>query len=322
MSYDEQKEFFEKMVDECVAFEEDIMFERILFQNNLDKEFLAQLQLRWYKGLVALETMYLLTLEYATKFQKKYYVECENGVSLNTKQFALQNIHGRACQVFSEILCLLKNGFSDGAFARWRTLFELSVYAVFIYENDEDIAYKYIEQAKNDEREYQAEAEWAKGADCFKNKKEKITLKKILEACNFSPSDIDFWMQQYRMACKIVHASPQGTMKRLAISGIEGDIILAGRSPWGLHSLAEHAANSFYQITSAFFSTFADAEVLFATNVLRKWIDVICKHIYETVKISFPTVPDAKDIATDYEEYLRMQEDSIVQNESSDDLDM
>ena len=45
---------------------------------------------------------------------------------------ALQHLHGRACQMFLEILTLLRNGFGDCAYARWRSLYELNCTAYFI----------------------------------------------------------------------------------------------------------------------------------------------------------------------------------------------
>ena len=41
-------------------------------------------------------------------------------------------LHSRACLVSTEILCLLENGYADGAHARWRTLYEMATIASFI----------------------------------------------------------------------------------------------------------------------------------------------------------------------------------------------
>ena len=45
----------------------------------------------------------------------------------------------RACQVTDEIICLLENGFADGAMARWRTLHEIAVVAVVISQHGENL---------------------------------------------------------------------------------------------------------------------------------------------------------------------------------------
>ena len=46
--------------------------------------------------------------------------------------FVLWRLHARSCQITMEILALLKSGFADGAHARWRTLHEIAVTALFI----------------------------------------------------------------------------------------------------------------------------------------------------------------------------------------------
>jgi len=297
---DEQRKALDDLVNENVALMEEIMFERILFQNNLENEFSGRLMQKWWRGFAALESMYLMTIEYVNDYKDKYYKKHDKWESLSHTQFALKNIHGRACQVFSEIICLLKNGYADGSFARWRTLFELSVFAIFIRENGDDVALAFIQQSDDNLWEFQTGAEWAKDAACFKNDSSVVSFAKIFKSINFPSDTKTFWQKQYRFSCKVVHASPQGTLKRLANSGTEENIIPVGRSEWGLHSPAEHAAHSFLQVTTAFFSTFADVEVLFQAHVLRKWVDIICKHLYETVRECFPDVPNAKEIASKY----------------------
>ena len=53
-------------------------------------------------------------------------------------------LHARACHVSSEILVLLRSGFGDGAFARWRTLYELSAVSLFIEKNGQEVAVRYF----------------------------------------------------------------------------------------------------------------------------------------------------------------------------------
>src|ERR1039458_2598896 len=59
----------------------------------------------------------------------------------------------RSCQVTDEIICLLENGFADGAMARWRTLHEIGVVAAVISKHGEEIAKRYVaHQAVESER--------------------------------------------------------------------------------------------------------------------------------------------------------------------------
>jgi hypothetical protein len=50
----------------------------------------------------------------------------------------------RAWQVTDEILCLLENGFADGAMARWRTLHEIHVVAAVLMRHGESITERYL----------------------------------------------------------------------------------------------------------------------------------------------------------------------------------
>lgn len=57
---------------------------------------------------------------------------------------ALVGIHGRALRTATAVLVLLDNGLPDDAYARWRTLYELSVIAEFISEHGEEAANRYL----------------------------------------------------------------------------------------------------------------------------------------------------------------------------------
>jgi hypothetical protein len=58
---------------------------------------------------------------------------------------ALLRLNVRACQITSEVITLLENGFADGAMARWRTLYEVSVVAMVIAEGGETLAKRYVD---------------------------------------------------------------------------------------------------------------------------------------------------------------------------------
>jgi hypothetical protein len=57
---------------------------------------------------------------------------------------AINRLFARAIQVIKEIVILLKNGFPDGAHARWRTLHEISIVVTYLYENSEEVSKKYL----------------------------------------------------------------------------------------------------------------------------------------------------------------------------------
>ena len=57
---------------------------------------------------------------------------------------ALIGIHARALRTATAVLVLLENGLADDAYTRWRTLYELSVFAAFLSEHGDDAAKKYL----------------------------------------------------------------------------------------------------------------------------------------------------------------------------------
>lgn len=104
--------------------------------------FIAHQEQAWGKCFAVSDTMYIL----ATEMGEAYGRYVEDNISVEKKAekrytfMALQHIHGRACQEFLEILYLMKLGFADGAYARWRSMYELCCIGSFIRKYGEQIA--------------------------------------------------------------------------------------------------------------------------------------------------------------------------------------
>jgi hypothetical protein len=60
---------------------------------------------------------------------------------------ALTRIHSRCVQTSREILCLLSNGFADGAMGRWRTLHELALVSLLLAAHGKTLARRYLDHA-------------------------------------------------------------------------------------------------------------------------------------------------------------------------------
>ena len=56
----------------------------------------------------------------------------------------LIRLHGKAVLTAREVLTLLRNGYSSGAFARWRTLHEVRVILLVLADGDEDLIRRYL----------------------------------------------------------------------------------------------------------------------------------------------------------------------------------
>ena len=116
------------------------------FRDGLQK-FLAHQDSIWYDVFSLSQSMYQIAVDSSKAFSDYYRTSLEPSkrASLQYTFIALEQIHGRACQEFLEILYLMRLGFADGAFARWRSLFELQCTALFISQQGETIAKQFID---------------------------------------------------------------------------------------------------------------------------------------------------------------------------------
>lgn len=111
--------------------------EHFLQQAELSK-FRKNLEKRWGKALSMLRILLTISRELGSKIAELRPPEESH---LNN---VLLRLHVRACQVTSEIITLLENGFADGAMARWRTLHEISIVTTLMNEYGEPLAERYI----------------------------------------------------------------------------------------------------------------------------------------------------------------------------------
>ena len=112
------------------------------FKNNIE--------IRWGAALDGLRILLDLCLDEGAKYQRR--LEKSTSRKSVHKRAAILKLHVRACQVTSEIICLLENGYPNGAVARWRTLYELEVVATFLSEGGDPLAKRYLDHEAVDEK--------------------------------------------------------------------------------------------------------------------------------------------------------------------------
>lgn len=212
---------------------------------------------------------------------------------------ALTRLHARACQIASEVMALLRNGFADGAMARWRTIHEVATVSLLILKGGESLAERYILHAAEESRraayQYQKYAErlgfepysveelasldkeclhleqrfgehfseeygWA--SDDLKNKRPSFAL--IEQAVG-----IDHLRPFYRMASHNVHANPKGVFFKLGLMD-ESEVILAGPSDYGLADPGQNTALSLVQVTTALLSLDVNFDTAMAQELLLR----------------------------------------------------
>jgi hypothetical protein len=184
----------------------------------------------------------------------------------------------RGCQVTDEIICLLENGFADGAMARWRTLHEIAVVASVVSQYGEEIAERYI-----DHQAVESKRALAKYLACYKDLGYKALptreQRKILKAYdrvlkkygqefstdygwaaqhlkNKRPTFADLekaagraeMRSYYQMGNDNIHAGIKSMYVRLGLMDYEG--LLAGRSNGGLGEPGQNAAHTLTQLSA------------------------------------------------------------------------
>lgn len=262
---------------------ESIMYEKVLEERAYTNEFLARQEQKWGKAFVASEALYLCILE-STEHYEQYVCSTHLGEE-NYTYHALKHIHGRALQMYSEIMCLVQNGFADGAYARWRSLYELSIIASFIGKYGDLVAETYINSVGTNGKN-----EWARKAPCFANKKprEKITFKDLFENSEINES----WNEEYKFTNLLVHGSADGTFHRLGQYS-NTPVLSVGRSDWGMSLPAIHAAMSLVLVTCQFFSVYTHGDSIAAVSTFNKWVSRIKAYYEDVEEHCFPKDPNS-----------------------------
>jgi len=215
----------------------------------------------------------------------------------SARRGSLVALHARGCQVVSEIICLMENGFADGAFARWRTLHEITIVATILADGSEDLANRYLAhecvEAKRSmdyfrlhfaelgyeeptkEEIARIEADFEKCLDVYGYNfgsqygwalsylgLKKANLRNLEEAAGQISS-----RSNYIFAGHNVHATPKGINFRLGLLE-QGEALLAGMSNVGFGVAATNAAHSFVQLNIAIMRDRWDFDTLVISQML------------------------------------------------------
>lgn len=128
------KSTLEEVYKYCLGDDSDLKKREIEISNKIKADY--ELGLKLFEGFIELNSK-ISSNTYEKYF--KIFDSYEDHIKLDT----LISIHVRACQVANEILVLIKNGYADGAHARWRTLHELAVTFIYLYDSDYKVIFMY-----------------------------------------------------------------------------------------------------------------------------------------------------------------------------------
>lgn len=274
----------EAMSSDAVDTIESTMYERVLEERSKTEQFMVHNSQIWGKAFVVSDAMYLIALEAGSDINA-----CVSATATEQhkeKMFrycVLGELYGRACQQYLEIIHLVKGGFADGAYARWRSLFELSVISEFIRNNDEAVAKAYF----NDVGGEKGRLDWAKLSPCIaerlrREKRSNVRFSDIKDECSMAT---DAWNNQYWLANKVVHASPQGTFDRLGLPSGPRKFTPVGHSDYGLATPAINAAISLSSVAADYFGFVSRGgsigDPIVYIRVLTKWANLAREYYAE-----------------------------------------
>lgn len=250
-------------------------YKKGLKERQLDiKRFKKRLLKRWKSPLTLLEFFIYFNLEFGENVCSSIREQKIENLKFET----LFRLHARAIQIAQEILELLKGGYADGAMARWRSLYEISIIANFLSNKNEKVIQRYldyyfvenysemIDYQKNcvklnykpfseeeiKEIKYLYHEQLKKYGDDFTKPygwvgellpKKKWNFKGVEETIEFG-----CFRPFYKMANNFIHSGSKGIIFKLGLYDTD-NIMLAGPSNYGLADPGQNTAFSLLHAT-------------------------------------------------------------------------
>ncbi len=118
--------------------------EYYLWDEKTTEVFLSNVQARWGEAFFLLKLLIEISRDIGEETSEKLR-RSRAKKRIPYARLALVKLHARACQVSSEILILLENGYANGAVARWRTLYEIGVVMTLISDGGDVVGKRYLD---------------------------------------------------------------------------------------------------------------------------------------------------------------------------------
>lgn len=279
-------------------------------RRSYERQFEERLLERWKTPLELLEVLIEASLEAGADLNSQYASTATK--SHDYRFHVLTGLHSRACQISSEILCLLKAGLADGAHARWRTLHEIAGIAYFIKDKGQDVAKRFLDygiiETYRECLHYQEHCQrlgyerlTAEELNRLKMMHDEV-LKKygtdfgarygwipkdVLKDRTFLGIEKSVGLNKYRpyymMASHNVHSGPKGIRFRLGLleRQLRRPLLLAGPSNYGLADPGQGAAISLAQTTTCLLSIKPTIERVSIMNAIMRLVEETNLAFYE-----------------------------------------
>lgn len=282
---------------------------RVISEQRLERtEFNNLVQEIWEKPLLLLETLFSYSKHICADYTKHLSDKADKNYESLTD--ALIRLNARGNLVASEIFTLLSNGYADGAMARWRTLYELTVISLFLEKHGEKTAQRFLDYLiiesykgmkeyndysqqlgwdmlpENDLKAAKAEyktimKKYGKGFDDYYGWA-KIALPNVGRiSFNKIQKDVTtgHFLPTYRKGNQEVHASSHSMLFRLGFDEhmTNDNYVLSGRSLFGLDEPGTQSASTLTYLVSIFLNHKNDGDGGIYLKVLLKIVDDITK---------------------------------------------
>jgi hypothetical protein len=242
------------------------------------------------------------------------------GKAENFRAAAILNLHARALQVANEMLVLLKAGYADGAFARWRTLYELSLIAMYLAKEEDIVSRRYLEHAVVGKLKTAKKiVEFKKAFDFAPTKRDIDVLTKQRESLRsqygkdfdrdygwiprekWTDTKIGLWFIEkqvklghispyYDLACRTLHGGAAGFF-RMGLMGHSQGTLQTGPTNFGLADPIQHCALSLTNVTLALLGIDPDFDSLVHMKILVEHSSQIAQ---ASVEVQFKIEEDEK----------------------------
>lgn len=177
----------------------------------------------------------------------------------------LHELQTRSCQVAGAIFVLLRSGFADDAFARWRTLHEIAIVSTFILKyRKQNSAALYHEHGFSNPKDHKG---WA--ADILGESR--VGIRRLEQE-----TGLDQMNELYLEANYNVHIDSFGSSIRRSLSHRQDMVLAGGASVYGLGIVGYYTAISLKRITANLLRTDLDSDFLFALGLLNVLEKEIC----------------------------------------------
>jgi hypothetical protein len=297
------KSTLEELYNHCISDDSDL--------KNREKEISSKISENYKIGIKLFEGFMELNAQISSMTYGKYFKifdTFDDHIKLDT----LIAIHVRACQVANEILALIKNGYADGAHARWRTLHELSVTFLYLYDSDYEVIHMYndyeiIEKYKK-AKEYKAcensldleKLEDDVWEELCKERDEIIKKygKDFSEGYGWTMNDLPKGKRNFRelekhvgaeklrviysWANESVHAGVSGIKDKLSLREEESYHFLTGSNDCGFLDPVQYTSNSLCQMSEVLLSM--------EDSILHKIFDELLFYFQNEIVLQFSKV--------------------------------